>query len=186
MAHELVALTKLNDWHHVDITCLPAEFHNTPAKITPAVVEAIERHCPNYGRIFVAYADCGTGGTLDAALAAFDGVERIPGDHCYEFFAGTETFKALAQSEIGTFYLTDFLARNFQRLIIRGLKIDRYPELQDLYFAHYKKLVYLAQTDNPRLDALARQAAKQLGLDYAKVDTGLTPLSRVVVPLLKA
>jgi hypothetical protein len=184
LAHELVALIKLNDWQHLDITCLPAELHNTPSKITAAVVDTIKRKQPDYAGIFVAYADCGTGGALDAALAQFDSVERIPGDHCYEFFAGRNHFLKLASDEIGTFYLTDYLARNFQRLIIKGLKIDRHPELQAMYFAHYKKLVYLAQTDNPQLDALARQAAAQLELEYEKVDTGLDPLNQVIVPFL--
>src|SRR3546814_10631124 len=119
-----------------------------------------------YERILVLYGDCGTGGLLDQVLAE-EGVERIEGPHCYSFFAGSEVFDALAEAEVGTFYLTDYLVRHFDRLVIPGLGIDRHPELLPLYFGNYKKLVYLAQTADAALDAGAAAAAERLGLPFA-------------------
>ena len=133
--------------------------HNRPERIAPAVDAAIRKHGGNFGRIFVAYADCGTGGELDRVLAAH-GVERLPGAHCYEFLAGTELFTALAEEELGTFYLTDFLVRHFDRLVRQGLGLDRHPELMPVYFGNYRKLVYLAQTDDAALDEAAREIGR--------------------------
>ena len=131
---------------------------------------------PRYERIFIAYADCGTGGLLDAVLAD-EGVERLPGAHCYEFYATAPAFAALADEELGTFYLTDFLARNFERLVITGLGIDRHPELLTTYFGNYTRLVYLAQTDDPTLVATARRAARRLGLTFEVRSTGYGELA---------
>src|SRR5947208_3263146 len=133
LAREIVALRRANGWTELDVTCLPATLHNRPERITDAVREKIRAHRDRYASIFVAYGDCGTGGALDAMLAE-EGVERIPGAHCYEMFAGSTVFATLADDEPGTFYLTDFLVRHFDRLVIRGLGIDRHPELRDQYF----------------------------------------------------
>jgi len=176
LSHELVQLQSLNQWRHVRIRCLPAGLHNTPDKIPAAVREAIERHRGSYRHIFVAYADCGTGGGLDRVLEEY-GIERLPGAHCYEFFSGAERFSRLAEEEPGTFYLTDFLTRHFDRLVKRGLGLDRHPELRDSYFGNYRRLVYLAQTRRPELESQARSHAAYLGLDYAGVHTGLAPLA---------
>ena len=133
--------------------------------------------------MFVAYADCGTGGALDRVLRDHD-IERIPGAHCYEFFTGSRQFQRLAETEPGSFYLTDFLARHFERLVIKGLGMDRFPQLKDTYFANYKRLVYLAQSHNDELQALVRQHAATLGLDYHFHHCSLTPLSRALEPAL--
>lgn len=177
LAHEIVALRKLNDWPHLTIQCLPAELHNRPEKIPAAVQEKIHANRGLYASLFVAYADCGTGGLLDAMLAQ-EQVERIPGAHCYEFFAGSSAFAALADSEPGTFYLTDFLLRHFERLVIHGLGIDSHPELLAMYFGNYRRLVYLAQVENPQHIEDAKEAARRLGLAFEYRFTGYGDLAK--------
>jgi hypothetical protein len=177
LAREIVALRAANDWSHLDVQCLPAELHNTPKQITAAVREKIAANRDRYASIFVAYGDCGTGGELDAMLAE-ERCERIPGAHCYEFYAGTGTFAALAEDEPGTFYVTDFLLRHFERLVIRGLGLDRHPELAPRYFGNYRRLTYLAQVSSPGRMAEARRAAERLGLAFEFRQTGYGGLER--------
>ena len=171
LAREIVALREVNDWPHMDVQCLPAELHNRPEKIPAAVREKIRANRGRYASMFVAYADCGTGGLLDTVLAE-EQVERIPGAHCYEFFAGSAVFEALADREPGTFYLTDFLLRHFERLVIHGLGIDRHPELMSQYFGNYRKLVYLAQVESQQGIADGQRAADRLGLEFEYRVTG--------------
>lgn len=175
LGRELVALTR--DLPGVEVACLPPELHNRPERI-PARVRARIREArrEGYDRVFVAYADCGTGGLLDPVLSE-EGVERLPGAHCYEFFAGRTDFARLAEEEPATFWLTDFLARNFERLVVRGLGIDRHPELEAMYFGNYRRLVYLSQTDDPDLLAMARRAADRLGLAFEHRHTGYGELA---------
>jgi hypothetical protein len=184
IARELVRIREMNDWSHVEFQCLPAELHNTPDRIPGAVRDRIEREQGNYARIFVAYADCGTGGLLDKALQG-TGVERIPGAHCYEFFAGSGVFHALAEQEPGSFYLTDFLVRHFERLVIRGLGLDRQPGLMPLYFGNYRRIVYLAQTQSVKLQSMAESHAKFLGLDYLYRFEGDRPLALLLKPVMR-
>ena len=181
LARELVALTA--DLPAVDVACLPPELHNHPGRIPAAVRDRIRRgRAQGYDRVFVAYADCGTGGLLDPVLAE-EGVERLAGAHCYEFFAGKTDFARLADEEPGTFWLTDFLARNFERLVIRGLGIDRHPELKQQYFGNYRRVVYLSQTDDPDLVAMARRAAERLGLAFEHRHTGYGELATSIQSL---
>ena len=168
LAKEIVALRKANGWSHMDVSCLPAELHNRPEKIPGAVREKIQHFRCRYANLFVAYADCGTGGMLDTVLEE-EGVERIAGAHCYEFYAGAPVFEALAEQEIGTFYLTDFLLRHFERLVIHGLGIDKHPALLPVYFGNYKKLVYLAQVESDDGRALG-QCAARLEAQYSDDD----------------
>ena len=155
----------------MDFQCLPAELHNRPERITQAVREKIREARAQYREIFVAYSDCGTGGELDRMLAEEE-IERLPGAHCYEMFAGSRVFGELQEAELGTFYLTDFLARHFERVMVRGLGLDRHPELKDVYFGNYRKLVLLAQLDDPDIEKRARDAAEYLGLAFERVMTG--------------
>ena len=179
LGRELVTLTR--DLPGVDVTCLPAALHNRPERIPAAVADRVRERGGDYDRVFVAYADCGTGGRLDSVLETeFEGVERIPGAHCYEFYAGAAAFAALHDEEPGTFYLTDFLARQFETLIVRGLGLDRHPELLQLYFGNYRRLVYLAQTEDPDLVARARAAADRLGLAFELRRTGLGELAGAI------
>ncbi|MDX1710456.1 MAG: DUF1638 domain-containing protein [Rhodovibrionaceae bacterium] len=175
LAREVVEAIRLNGWTHMSVTCLPAIWHNYPDRIPEGVRAKIRAARPHYEQIFVVYGDCGSGGELDRVLEE-EGVERLEGPHCYAFYAGQENFEEMTEREIGTFYLTDYLARHFDRLIIQGLGIDRHPELLEMYFGNYTKLVYLAQSDDPGLDAKAEAAAERLGLAYERVYTGLGEL----------
>ena len=171
LAREIATLRRMNNWTALDVRCLPAELHNRPERIAPAVRDEIRAHRDRYRTIFVAYGECGTAGQLDAVLAA-EGVERIPGAHCYQFLAGASTFAELSDAEPGTFYLTDFLLRHFDRLVIRGLGLDRHPELTGEYFRHYRKLVYLAQVRAPEAIERAKQIAQRMGFEFEHRHTG--------------
>ena len=171
LAHEITALRRANAWDALDVRCLPAELHNRPEKIPAAVRALIQSSRDRYHSIFVAYGDCGTGGLLDQVLME-EGVERIPGAHCYEFFATGSVFAALSEAEPGTFYLTDFLLRHFERLVIRGLGLDRHPELFSTYFGNYRRLVYLAQAPDETSQQEARAIAGRMGLDFSFRQTG--------------
>jgi hypothetical protein len=173
LAREIVWLQKLNGWSQMDLQCLDAELHNRPKLIPQKLREKIEQYRSQYEHIFVAYADCGTGGEIDRVLAeAGDSVERLPGAHCYSFYAGEPRFTEIAAQELGTFYLTDFLVEHFDRLVIRGLKLDKHPQLRDQYFANYKLVVYLSQRDDPDLVVRAKRAAEFLGLEFRHEKSG--------------
>ncbi|PJE25707.1 Protein of unknown function [Pseudooceanicola antarcticus] len=174
LAHEVLALKRLNGWQHIELLCLPAILHNTPERITPAVTAAVEAQRSRYERIMVLYGDCGTGGLLQAECDRL-GVEMLPGAHCYAFFDGVETFAAC--DEITAFYLTDFLARQFDAFVWKPLGLDRHPELLPMYFGHYESLVYLAQTEDPALTARAQEAADRLGLAFTRRFTGYGDLA---------
>ena len=169
LAREVLALKTLNGWSHMDLQCLPANLHLYPEKIPDAVEKAVVEFRPDYDKIFVVYADCGTGGLLQARCAAL-GVEMIAGPHCYSFFEGNDVFEA--HGEVTAFYLTDFLARQFDAFMWKPMGLDRHPELRDMYFGNYTKLVYLAQTNDPAIDAAAEEAAARLGLEYERRFTG--------------
>src|SRR3984893_11238207 len=185
LAHEIIALRRANGWNHLDVRCLPVDLHNRPAQIPAAVRGAIRAARDHYRSIFVAYGDCGTGGLLDAVLRE-EGVERIPGAHCYEFFATAPVFAELAAAEPGTFYLTDFLLRHFDRLVMRGLGLDRHPELFSSYFGNYRKLVYLAQAPGAQALQQARSIATQMGLEFEYRQTGYGTLEPTLVAAVKS
>lgn len=175
LAREITDLKRRYGWDHLRLKCIDARLHNRPADIPGNVREMIRENAAIYDRIFVAYADCGTGGSLDAVLEE-EGVERLPGAHCYQFFAGSERFAALADAEPGTFYLTDFLARHFERFVIEPLGLDQHPELRDAYFGNYQRLVYLSQTRDVELLEAARLAADRLALQFQHVHCGFGEL----------
>ena len=185
LAHEILALKRLNHWSHIDLQCLPANLHLYPDKITPAVEVAVKTYRDDYERIFVVYADCGTGGHLQQKCKDL-GVEMVEGPHCYSFFEGNAIFAAHADTEFTAFYLTDFLVRQFDAFVWRPMGLDRHPQLRDMYFGNYTKLVYQAQTNDPALDAKAEVCAKKLGLAYERRFTGYgdlaTTLSHVALP----
>lgn len=179
LARELVALKQLNDWTQLQIQCLPADLHNRPEKIPAAVRSAVEQRRGEFEHCFIAYADCGTGGLLDQTIAEL-GVERLPGAHCYEFYAGGDAFAQLSEDDPATFYLTDFLTRHFDRLVRVGLGLDRHPQLLDTYFGNYRRVVYLSQLESAELEQLARAHAEYLGLDYEHRHTGLANVANVL------
>jgi len=184
LAHEILALKRVNGWHHVDFACLPAILHNTPDRIAPAVEDAVERHRSDYDDIFVVYADCGTGGRLQETCDRL-GVSMVPGPHCYSFFEGNDAFASKADEEFTAFYLTDFLARQFDAFVWEPLGLDRHPELRDVYFGHYEKLIFQAQTDDPALTAKAAACADRLGLAFERRFTGYGDLATVLAGVAK-
>jgi hypothetical protein len=169
-------LTKvLGQLEGIDVTLdhLPGILHNRPEEIPPAIEKRLIERAGQFDRVILGYADCGTGGRLDALVERWDNVIRIPGAHCYEFFAGSDTFAVL--NDPFTFYLTDYLARHFDLFVWRGLGLDRWPHLRDEYFRNYRRLVYLSQQPTDELIARSRDAADRLGLEFQHVDTGLGP-----------
>lgn len=182
LAREILDLKKTNGWDHLDLSCLPAKYHLYPEKITEEVRKAVDTHRADYANIFVVYADCGTGGLLEAACKEL-GVEMVAGPHCYSFFEGNDRFAATADDEFTSFYLTDFLVRQFDAFVWKPMGLDRHPELRDMYFGNYEKLIYQAQTDDPALTEKARACADRLGLTFERRFTGYgdleTALSRL-------
>ena len=182
LAKEIAVLIHLNGWTHLKTRYLPAILHNTPEKITEQLRINLQGAQAKFSRIFIGYADCGTGGKIDSLLDEFD-VQRLPGAHCYEFFAGKQTFAEIIKEEIGSYFLTDFLVKAFEKLVWQGMKIDRHPELLPIYFKHYKKLVYLAQSENQELQTQAYEIAGRLGLVYEKRFTGYGELEHSLAAL---
>jgi hypothetical protein len=177
IAREVLAVKERLGLDHIDLTCLPAEFHFYPDRIAPAMDKAIlEAKADGYKHIFVGYGDCGTGGQLDRVLEKH-GVERMAGPHCFAFYQGAKAFEAIGDGDMLTFYMTDFLCRQFDAFFIKPLGLDRHPELIADYFGNYEKVVYLAQIDDPELDRVAEDAAKLLGLAYEKRVTGYGDLT---------
>lgn len=183
LAREILAVCETNQLGHIDLTCLPAILHNHPEQIPDAVENAITAaKSEGFENIFIAYADCGTGGLLDTVCEKH-GVERIAGPHCYSFFWGNEAFEARDEDDIYTFFLTDFLARQFKAFMIDPLKLDKHPELIEMMFGRYKKLVYLEQLHDEELEQKARDAAEFLGLQYEKRVTGYGDLTPALAQL---
>jgi hypothetical protein len=184
IVRELIAIAKGEGWDF-ELTAIPAQLHNHPERIAPAIAAKLDSWAVRFDLILLGYADCGTGGALDALVERYDHVVRIPGPHCYEFYGG-ETFTRHNDAHLGTFYLTDFLAHHFDKLVWQGLGLDRYPELRDLYFGNYTHLLYLQQLPAHDERARAQAAAEKLGLEYVQADTGLTTLAARLVALVNA
>ena len=180
LAHEILALRAANGWDHLDLQCLPAIYHNHPERITPAIRAAIEARRQDYDSIFVVYADCGTGGVLQATCDEL-GIKMIQGPHCYSFFSGNDAFAGL--EEMTAFYLTDFLARQFEAFVWKPLGLDRHPELREVYFGNYTALVYLAQTEDPALTDKARGIAERMGLAFERRKTGYGDLQTALATI---
>ena len=179
LAEELSALKRANQWTALDIKCLDAALHNRPERIADRLESVLAQHHGEYTNILIAYADCGTGGAVDRVAQRFN-AQRLPGAHCYEFYATSPVFEALAEAEPGTFYLTDFLARHFDRLVIEEMKLDEHPELEEMLFGRYRKVVYLAQVDSSELLHQAERAATRLKLPLEVVSTGYGLLAKAV------
>jgi len=180
LAREIEEIVKLNNLQNIEVQYLPAKLHNSPQKIPQEVENALEKLAKKCGQLFVAYGDCGTVGKLDAVIEKFDAT-RLEGSHCYAFYAGVSDFEKLHDAEPGTFYLTDYLARQFDNLVYRPLGLDRHPQLLKEYFGNYTRLLYLSQSNDAKLDAKARDAAKRLNLRYEKIHTGFGSLEPVIL-----
>ena len=184
IAHEVREIIELNNWDNVRLQCLNADLHNTPKILPKKIKEAIDTNLNDYSKIFLAYADCGTGGLIDLMLKDYD-IERLDGAHCYEFYSGSSVFEELSEKEIGTFYLTDFLVKNFDRLVVDGLGIQKYPALKEEYFKNYKNVVYLAQKQDNVLELKARECADYLNLEFSALFTGLNNLENQLSKAMK-
>ena len=180
LAREIEQIVGLNNFQHIQIKYLPAKLHNVPHEIPEAVGKALQALAPDHSHLLVAYGDCGTAGKLDEVLQKY-GASRLNGSHCYQFYAGFQNFEQLHDAEPGTFYLTDYLARQFDTLVYKPLGLDRYPQLLEEYFGNYTRLVYLAQSDDKALDTKARDAALRLGLKFERIDTGFGELQPAIV-----
>lgn len=177
IAREILAIRQNLGLGHIELKCLPAMFHHYPAKIAPAVEKAIiAARNDGIEDIFVGYADCGTGGDLDRVCEKY-GVERVAGPHCFSFYSGNDRFENQWEDDMTSFFMTDFLARHFQTFLVKPLGLDRHPELKDIYFGNYEKMIYIAQTENPELSAKAEAAAALLGLRYERRFTGYGDLT---------
>ena len=184
IAHEVREIIELNNWDNVRLQCLNADLHNTPKILPKKIKEAIDTNLNDYSKIFLAYADCGTGGLIDLILKDYD-IERLDGAHCYEFYSGSSVFEELSEKEIGTFYLTDFLVKNFDRLVVDGLGIQKYPALKEEFFKNYKNVVYLAQKQDNVLESKARECADYLNLEFSALFTGLNNLENQLSKAMK-
>lgn len=185
IAREVMAVNEQLGFDHIDLKCLPAEYHHHPEKIAPAMDKAIEAaRAEGFGHVFVGYADCGTGGELDRVCEKH-GVERIAGPHCFSFYTGNAAFAAESDDLMTTFFITDFLARQFEAFMVKPLGLDRHPDLKAMYFSNYTRALYLAQTKDAELEHNARAIADYLGLEYEYRYTGygdLTPALAALKP----
>ncbi|NOE25822.1 DUF1638 domain-containing protein [Ruegeria sp. HKCCD6157] len=179
LAREILDIKTRNGWDHMALTCLPAILHVHPERITQAVEDAVAKHQGDFDKIYIVYADCGTGGLLQAACEKL-GVEMVKGPHCYSFFEGNQAFQDRGEVETTAFYLTDFLARQFDAFVWKPLGLDRHPELRDMYFGNYTKLVYQAQIDSPELTERARECADRMGLEFERRFTGYGDLENTL------
>lgn len=183
IAREILAVSEQLGFDHIDLKCLPAMWHHHPEKIAPGVDAAIiEARDEGFENVFVAYADCGTGGHLDTVCEKH-GVERIEGPHCFSFYYGNDAFQKEEDELFTCFYMTDFLARSFNAFFIKPLGLDKHPELKEMYFGNYTKMIYFAQTDDANLRENAEAAAEFMGLEYEYRFTGygdLTPALRAL------
>ncbi len=182
LAREILDLIAVNKWDHMTLTCLPANLHLFPEKITDAVADAVAKHRDDYDDIFVVYADCGTGGQLFEKCKEL-GVSMASGPHCYSFFEGNDRFAELSETEFTAFYLTDFLVRQFDAFVWKPMGLDKHPDLRDMYFGNYTKLVYQAQTDDPALTQKARDCAARLGLAFERRFTGYGDLTTALAAI---
>ena len=183
IAREILAINEQLGLDHIDLKCLPADYHHHPEKIAPAMEIAIRQaQDEGFTQIFAGYADCGTGGALDKVCAKY-GIERIAGPHCFSFYVGNEAFAGEGDDHMTTFFITDFLARHFETFMVKPLGLDRHPELKEMYFSNYTKALYLAQTDDDELSKNAEAAAAFLGLAYERRYTGFGDLTPALARL---
>ena len=166
LGREIVDLIEMNRWQHLDVTCLPAKLHHQPSRIPEAIRTKIRANRPAFENIYVLYGDCGTGGELDRVLEEEGGIERIPGPHCFSFFAGNSAFEARADDDMTSFFLTDYFCQHFDKFVWQALGLDRHPDMPQFVFGNYEKLIFMPQTVNPALEVKAKEIAERLELVY--------------------
>ncbi|MDG1233557.1 MAG: DUF1638 domain-containing protein [Pseudomonadales bacterium] len=178
LAREIQQVKVANDWKHVDLVCLDASLHHRPQEITGRLAEKLGAIGARYEKVFIAYADCGTNGAIDRLIEDLPNVVRLPGPHCFSTFAGSHRFDSLMEEEPGTFWLTDFLTRHFQTMVVKSLKLDSHPQLKELYFANYRRLTYVSQNQGEGLLSTAEEAANYLGLEFRHIHVGMDELEQ--------
>jgi len=171
LVREITELKESYGWDHLQLKCIDAKLHMRPALIPGRLRDMIQKYKNDFDEIFVAYADCGTCGEIDKVLDE-EGIKRLPGAHCYQFFAGSEHFAKMSEAEPGTFYLTDFLAQHFDQFVTKPLKFETHPELREMYFGNYQRMIYLSQKHDPQILAAAKAAAAKLELEFEHVHVG--------------
>ena len=181
LAKELFTIKAMNNWDHYDVQCLDAKLHNRPALIVPKLRQVIAEKGQGYDQILIGYADCGTNGEVDELIESDPRLTRLPGPHCFSFFAGEEEYEKISEDEPGTFWLTDFLVRHFETMVIRNLGLDKHPELKDMYFGNYTQLIYVSQLDGEELVADAINAADRLGLKFRHIHKGFGDFEQALV-----
>lgn len=179
LAKEILYLVK-QFGQNAELRCLPAGYHNRPEKIVPALRKILDETAGQYGRVLVGYGDCGTGGQLDALLKDYPHANRLPGAHCYAFYSGLNRFDQMMEEELGTFFLTDYLVRHFETLIIKGFGLDRHPGLMEMFFGNYKRLTFISQTEDPELLVEAKKCALKLGLEFRHKHVGYGGLASAI------
>ena len=172
LANELYTIKAMNKWEHYDVQCLDAKLHNRPDLITPKLAEVITKKGESYSQILIGYADCGTNGAIDSLIETDSRLERLSGPHCFSFFIGEKEYKRLSEQEPGTFWLTDFLVRHFDSMVIKTLGLDKHPELRDVYFSNYTTATYLSQISEEKLLHSAKKCSDKLGLEFRHIHTG--------------
>lgn len=185
LAREVLDVVALNQLDNVTVDCLPASYHMTPSVIPEEIRTRVHMRRDDYDRILVGYGDCGTGGALDKVIEE-EGLERIPGEHCYQWYAGMDAFLANHDDDPTVFYLTDYMVKHFDRIVIAMLGLDRHPELRDAYFGNYTKVLYMSQVDDPALVVRAQACADRLGLAFEHLHTGYGDLENEIVSYVAA
>ncbi len=181
LANELYTIKAMNNWNHFDVQCLDAKLHNQPALIAPRLEEVIAATGGDYEQILIGYADCGSNGAIDALVDADPRLQRLSGPHCFSFFMGESEFERLSDQEPGTFWMTDFLVRHFDSMVIRNLGLDRHPELRDSYFGNYTNLTYISQRQDESIVNAAKVCAERLALDFRHIHTGFGTLEQALI-----
>jgi len=169
----------------VDVYGVSALLHLYPSRIVDELRDKLRELRPRYKNLVVVYGECGTTGKLEPVLEE-TGAVRLRGPHCYEMYAGERRFKEVTESKPGTFFLTDWLVRNFDRAVVKGLGLDRDPELKPMLFGNYEAVLYLRQVPNPRLAEKAGEIAAYLGLPLEIEDVGLGELEERLAALVEA
>jgi hypothetical protein len=182
LGREVMEIVERRGWE-VDVFGIPALLHLYPARIVEELREKLHTLRPHYEKLVVVYGDCGTTGRLEPLLEEV-GAVRLRGPHCYEMYAGEERFRELSENRPGTFFLTDWLVRNFDRAVIRGLGLDREPDLKSMLFKNYEVVIHLRQAPNPRLAEKARWIAQYFELPLETIDVGLGELEERLAELV--
>jgi len=182
LGKEVRAIIRKHGWH-ADFHPIDARYHLYPSKIEAAVERRLAETDGRYERRVVVYGHCGAQ-RLDSIIAEHPGAVRTVGPHCYEMYGGAD-FRRAVDEEPGTFILTDYLVRAWDKLVVKGLKLDAHPELVGLMFGHYRRMIYYSQEEDAALVAEAGRIARSLGLELMVRHVGYGDLERRLVAIME-